>query len=175
MIVIVGDSLDDVNCSPRPWFQAAEDGGGCFRWISFLWLGCPSSCYRFVVYGKPNVVCPSFQVVCRRQLHIYIYFKANYVCSYYFMICLTRPNLFDETLSASRRPIYNTEIKVIGLVERSKFRSLWNFWCIRKLHMKNDRGHIKQMVNGWFGARWFLDSKAYRWIRISFDIPRKTN
>ena len=30
---------------------------------------------------------------------LYICFKANYVCSYYFMICLTRPNLLDKTLS----------------------------------------------------------------------------
>ena len=60
MIVIVGDSLDDVNCSPRPWFQAAKNGEVVFFSGSVGWCGlCPSSCYRFVVYGKPNVVCPS--------------------------------------------------------------------------------------------------------------------
>lgn len=58
---------------------------------------CPSSCYRFVVYGKPNVVCPSFQVVCPRQL--YIFQGELYMFILYYDDIFNQAESFDETLS----------------------------------------------------------------------------
>ena len=89
--------LDDVNCSPRPWFQAAENGEIVFFSGSVFCGLCPSSCYRFVVYGKPNVVCPSFQVVCPRQL--YIFQGELYMFILYYDDIFNQAESFDETLS----------------------------------------------------------------------------